>query len=633
MAIGAGSGGTEGAAEGKGRGTTGDPERMLAMRDLPPPPAGPSVPRAAAPPPPPSGPGGRRGRAARTFWRRQKAGAGPGRASPDDDILTTRVISVPPLPSLPAPGVAPAPGVGAQEDSGARTYRAPGLGAVAKGFGWGTAVQLANVGGNLALTPFIIHGLGVERYGLFMMALVFMGMFSNLDGGAMGTAGRYFNVYAARDDRKQTTRLLTTFALIVIGVGFVISVAAWFVAPLVARVLSMPATLRPQAVFLFRTFGVLALTGFLHQIFQAVLSARQRYAWSNLSSFACYMLYVVAFIFVIRDHWGLEGVALVFVAQQVLASLLIVPAAMRYLDRHGIGVLSWSELRGVMSFSGKVQVKNIAQLVNNQVDPLVIGTGISVRALGFYNPGANFAYQLYTVAMNALGPANVYLGNSLGQGGEEYAHRQFVRLQKIWVRAVTGWSVVAMSSVYFGIVVWLGSRFQLAGWICAILTAGNGVLLVSALITTYATAIGNAGVAARYGMVGMVVNIASTIPLALLGSLGVVIGTAVGQVGAASYLLRNARRSIGTGLPNPLKEIPIVSAVVTAAVTCTMEFLLRNYVPGGALGLLAMGVPAAIGLGLFTVMTVGPRKAAAYLFQPRRTVARLRARVAAPAGA
>jgi O-antigen/teichoic acid export membrane protein len=551
----------------------------------------------------------------------------------DGDVLTTRVITVPPVPSLPAPGVVPSAGVGPQQDSGSRTYRIPGLGAVAKGFGWGTSVQLVNVCGNLALTPFIIHGLGVERYGLFMMALVFMGMFSNLDGGAMGTAGRYFNVYAARDDRKETTRLLTTFCVMVIAVGLVISAAAWFTAPLVAGLLSMPKNLQPQAVFLFRTFGILAIAGFLHQVFQAVLSARQRYAWSSQSSLACYLLYVVAFVWVIRAHMGLEGVALVFVAQQVLASVLIVPAAMRYLDRRGIGLLSWSELKSVVSFSGKVQVKNIAQLVNNQVDPLVIGAGISVRALGFYNPGANFAYQLYTVAMNALGPANVYLGNSLGHGGLEYAQRQFVRLQRIWVRAVTGWSVVAMCSVYFGIAVWLGPRFHLAGWICAILTAGNAVLLVGALITTYAAAIGNAGVGARYGMVGMVVNIASTIPLVLLGSLGVVIGTAVGQVAAAAYLLRYARRSLGAGIPNPLREVPVGSAAITAMATVAMEYFLRHHVPSGPLGLLAMAVPAAIGLALFALLTVGPRRVGGYVSRPSRAVAKLRERIAAPAGA
>ena len=187
--------------------------------------------------------------------------------------------------------------------------------------------------------------------------------------------------------------------------------------------------------------------------------------------------------------------------------------------------------------------------------------------LGIYSPGANFANQLSSVASNALAPAGVHLGNVYGRDGEEGTFREFKRLQRIWVVAVTGWTLVAMAAAYFGIIAWLGPRFHLAGWICVVLTAGSAVPLVTGLIGTYIGAIGRAGALARYGAVSTVVNIALTVPLVLLGSLGVVTATAVGQLVAAVYMLHDVRRSVRRDIPNPLHYIPLLRGTAAAVLT------------------------------------------------------------------
>ncbi len=363
--------------------------------------------------------------------------------------------------------------------------------------------------GNLVLTPFIIHGLGVERYGIFVLVVTLTGMLTSFDGGITGAAARYFAVYAGTDDRRSTTRLLVTFCVLLTGLGIVSSIAAWFLSPVVVGFLHMSALWRPQAIFLFRTLGILVTTLFIHTLFQQVLNARQRWAWSTFASLATYLLYVLGFVVVIQTGTGLRGVAFIFVGQQVLASALIIPVALRYLDRRGLGLLPWSKLRSIMSFSGKLQVNGVAGLVISEVDSLVIGGALSVRALGIYSPGANFANQLSSVATNALGPAAVHMANVYGRIGEEGTFREFKRLHRMWVVAVTGWTMVAMAAAYFGVVAWLGARFHLAGWIAIVLIAGSAMPLVTALIGSYITAIGKAGALARYGVVSMVVNIAS----------------------------------------------------------------------------------------------------------------------------
>jgi O-antigen/teichoic acid export membrane protein len=500
----------------------------------------------------------------------------------------------------------------------------PGLRGVARGFSWGTFGQLLGVAGNLVLTPFIIHGLGVERYGIFVLVVTLTGMLNTFDGGVMGAASRYFSIYAGTDDRRSTTELLVTFCVLLIGIGLIISTAAWFLSPVVVGFLNMSDIWRPQAIFLFRTLGILVTTLFIHTLFQMVLTARQRYAWSTAVGQVVYAAYVIGFVIVIETGGGLRGVAFIFVGQQVLASALIIPVAIRYLDRKGIGLVPWTKLRSIMSFSGKIQVGGIAQLVVTEVDSLVIGGALSVHALGIYSPGANFSSQLASVAANGLGPAGVHLGNVYGREGEEGTFREFRRLQRMWVVAVTGWTMVAMASAYFGIVAWLGPRFSLAGWICIILIGGSSISLVTSLIGMYAEAVGKAGALARYGVLSMVVNIVLTVPMVLLGSLGVVAATAIGQLVSAIYLLHDVRRSVRHDLPSPLRHVPLLRGAAAAALTLGLEIAIRPYLPVGPLGLLAAGIPAALGLATFAALVFGLRQAVRMVARPRSVVSELR---------
>ncbi len=308
----------------------------------------------------------------------------------------------------------------------------------------------------------------------------------------------------------------------------------------------------------------------------------------------------------------------------MLASALIIPVALRYLDRRGIKLMPWAKLRSILSFSGKLQVSGIATLVVTEVDSLVIGGALSVHALGIYSPGANFASQLTSVAANGLGPAGVHLGNVYGREGEEGTFREFRRLQRMWVVAVTGWTMVAMASAYFGILAWLGPRFSLSGWICIVLIAGSSIPLVTSLIGGYADAVGKAGALARYGVVSMVVNIVLTVPMVLLGSLGVVAATAIGQLVSAVYLLHDVRRTVRRDLPNPLRHVPLLRGAAAAALTFGLEVAIRPYLPIGPIGLLGAGLPALLGLGAFGMLTLGPRQTVRIVARPRSAVSELR---------
>ncbi len=140
----------------------------------------------------------------------------------------------------------------------------------------------------------------------------------------------------------------------------------------------------------------------------------------------------------------------------------------------------------------------------------------------------------------------------------------------------------------------------------------------------YAGAVGKAGVLARYGVVSMVINIVLTVPMVLLGSLGVVAATAIGALVAAVYMLHDMRRSVRSDLPNPLRYVPLLRGAVAAALTFGLEVAIRPYLPVGPIGLLGAGVPALVGLGVFGALMLGPRPALRIVTSPRSAPSELR---------
>ena len=132
--------------------------------------------------------------------------------------------------------------------------------------------QLVPLAINLVLTPFVIHGFGIDRYGLFLLVVTINTLLGSFDGGIISSAQRYFAVFAGRSDRRETTRLLVTLTVVIAALGAFLLAVMWFLAPVLAVLLHMPHGLRAEAVFMLRCsaviLAVVLLRGFPPQFFR-----------------------------------------------------------------------------------------------------------------------------------------------------------------------------------------------------------------------------------------------------------------------------------------------------------------------------------------------------------------------------
>jgi O-antigen/teichoic acid export membrane protein len=272
------------------------------------------------------------------------------------------------------------------------------------------------------------------------------------------------------------------------------------------------------------------------------------------------------------------------------------------------------EMRPMLRFSLRVQIANIAALVNMQADAIIIGAFLPIREVALYTTGANLAVQIRGILGNALYPIAVRLSAIFGGQGEAAVLLEVTRVQRNWVLMNTGLFFVAMGASVFVVENWLGTEFLYAGFVCLLLLAGYMVNMFTGVLTLYLNAVGRPDVEARYGIAAMVMNVGLTIPMVFVGLLGIVGATAIGMAGASIYLVLLARKRVRRDIPSFLAEIPWLQGLLAGLISAVACASLRRVVSlHGAPGLLFCALGTGPALMIFAVTTLGEKAVRAYL--------------------
>lgn len=506
--------------------------------------------------------------------------------------------------------VPPTPGKDAAEAVQVKAASSPephGIGRVlASGTSWQTAPQVLAWVVNVAMTPYVISGLGLRRYSIFLLINTLTMMLSSFDGGLGLSALRYYTLYAGRDDRAATTRLLVTVGGVLGAVFSVLFAALLVAAPHVLSLFKVSPQYQPESLFLLRTLMVIVYVVFLRNLFNSILYARQRFRITALASFTSYAAYTAGLVLTVQNGWGLWGVGFTFVAQQVVASLVTLPATFGYLDRHAIGWMKRHDLLEFLRYAWKVQIAGFITLFTAQKDQLVAAYLLTAQLSGPYGQGASFAEQLRLLPYNAVSPMQALIGNTVGREGPEAAVSTVTRVQRLWVRGITGWFAVGVPAAYFGLQAWLPAGFEVSGTVGAILLAGFFFTMAAQVLLLWALTLGHPELDVRYGGIGLVLNIVLSVILApTAGVIGVVVATAISQTASVFFLTWDARRTL-VRVPHWFaRDIPWLAGGGALVITTLLSLAARDALPKGPLGLISCGILTIPGLLFYAQIVFG----------------------------
>jgi O-antigen/teichoic acid export membrane protein len=463
---------------------------------------------------------------------------------------------------------------------------------------------------NLALTPYIIRGLGTTRWGLLLSITVLTTMMGQLDGGIGQAALRNFTLHVGAGDKRAATRLLMNLLALISFFGVALTAVVFSSSgAIVGLVKEVPPDLVSEAVFLLRVLtGVIAFA-MMRQLFASLLFAHNVFFRNAIAFVFGHVIYLTGVVASIHNGWGLYGVGVTFILQQVFSTLVIIPPALRMMDFGQLSRLSRSELKDFFSYAWRVQVSGICTFMTLGKDTLLASTLLSADHGAYYGQGASFAQQLRMLPSQAMAPMQGILGRAVGGKGVQDSVEDFVAIQRYWVLGVSGWCAVGIPATYFGVQAWLPEDFTISGQVSAVLLVAHLFTLLPIPLKLWALTLGHAELEVRYGVALLLASFGLTFPfISLFGVIGTVYATAVGSLIATVFIEWNSRRVMPVQVPSFWREIPVPAALAAGALTLGMELLVAPSIPGGPIGLVLCGGAALPGVLLYGLVTIGPAR-------------------------
>ena len=357
--------------------------------------------------------------------------------------------------------------------------------------------------------PFVVRGLGTERFGLLSLAWVVMGYFTVFDLGLGRATTKYVAEALGKDERDIIPQIVWTSVTVQAVMGFVGALALFCITDLlVDRVLNVPAELLGEAKATFHLLAFSIPVVLASSSFSGVLEAAQRFDLVNAlrvpSSILTYLLPLVGLYLGL----GLPGIVTLILLSRVGAlagfatmNLIIQPELREY-------SASFCLLHRLFSYGGWVMVSSITGPILVYLDRFLIGSLLTIAALAYYTAPYEAVTRLSIIAASLT--MTLFPAFSALEGLKDRQRLSSVFARSFKYMLLTTGPIVVLICLYAEEILemWLGIDFAAESAVAMKILAG-GVLINSLAFVPFALfqGVGRPDVPAKFHLIELPVYI------------------------------------------------------------------------------------------------------------------------------
>jgi O-antigen/teichoic acid export membrane protein len=353
----------------------------------------------------------------------------------------------------------------------------------------------------IAAIPFIIRGLGVERFGLLTIAWLAPEYFTFIDLGLGRAVTKYVAEALGKGDREHMSRLAWTAMTAQFGLGLLGTLALITLTPfLTEHVLNIPPALESEGNAIFQLVALSIPLVLVSGSVSGVLAAAQRFDLVNAVSASFNTANpALALIGVVWFDWHLTEIVTMLVVSRFLTLFAYYWLCIRVFPSFKGPRFYPAELRTLLAFGGWVTVSSIAIPVLLYLDRFIIGASLTMAAVAYYAMPYEMVTRLWIIPAS-LG-TTLFPAFSMLTGREPPKRLASLLTQSMkWMLLILGPAVVIITAFAGDILeIWLGSDFARESTL-ALQILAVGILVNSMVHVQYAVvqALGRPDLTAKF---------------------------------------------------------------------------------------------------------------------------------------
>jgi O-antigen/teichoic acid export membrane protein len=372
------------------------------------------------------------------------------------------------------------------------------------------------------LSPYILHRLGDDAFGLWILVFSFTGYYGLFDLGIRSSIVKYVAQYTAANDHEGLARVINTSLFTYSCVALILLVATFVSSLYIDRLFHVSPAFLPTARLLFLMGGSAVALGFPLGVFGGILEGLQKFYLLNLTQVVSTVLRAVLIVLALRHGRGLLAVALITVTLPLAASVLYIAIARRFIPiQLGREFVDRPSLRQLMGYGLVTFIIIVADQLRFQTDAVIIGIFLSASAITFFSIGSKLAEY-------AVAPVHSMADIFLPMASHFDASKDMDRLRQVLIEgnrfcAFTMFPICAMLIVLGKslIEVWVGPKYVSSYVILVLLLVPKALYRAQAASTRMLFGMAKhrplAAAAILEGVANLIISIALIRPFGIIG--------------------------------------------------------------------------------------------------------------------
>ena len=385
---------------------------------------------------------------------------------------------------------------------------------------WNFGGQIWGLSLALVTTPYIVHKLGTDAYGLLMTVGVITNYFWFMDLGLGQATVKYVAEHAARQEWDEVNRIFWTsfLAYSVLGTLAALSIAA--IAPLcVKHWFQIPLEFQPTALTVFYLSAIGFIAGMINNAPASIPRAMQRFDIANKVGITAGTMQTLLTVSFLMLGYGLPAVVIGGVLITVLSLVINTIVAKKLLPQLSLPAWHSATFRRLLRFGGFVTISGVVGPVLVNLEKLILANRNSLSAVTYYTVPYNLASKVGIVSgsfSSALFPA---FSSLHGIGDAARVGRIVRRASQVVMLMVLPITIILLIYSDELLTVWMGSEFaHRSAATLQILALAMLVNVVAYSPMAAVQALGRPDLAAKFHMIELITHIPlTTVLVSLLG--------------------------------------------------------------------------------------------------------------------